>query len=46
MAFLQPAISWKSERLDESVIRKKPALGLDPRVDSGFPNRIMLQLEI
>jgi len=25
-----------------SVIRKKPALGLDPRVEAGFPKKIML----
>ncbi len=25
------------------MIRKKPALGLDPRVDTGFPKKIMLQ---
>jgi len=24
------------------MIRKKPALGLDPRVDAGFPKKIML----
>jgi len=25
------------------MIRKKPALGLDPRVDTGFPKEIMRQ---
>jgi len=28
------------------MIRKKPALGLDPRVDFRFSEKIMLQLEI
>jgi len=28
------------------MIRKKPALGLDPRMDFRFSEKIMLQLEI
>jgi len=28
------------------MIRKMPALGLDPRVDTGFPKKIMLKLKI